>query len=218
MKVAGSASWSMSETVPEPLHVALYVRDALRLPVPPEDGVPPLADPVPDRRAVLPDAGRLEAAQQWGSWWEALVGAEVRRADPEPAGALEVWAREYVADLERAGAAPDHLALADRPALRTAAVALSTEAHRWASSVTEAVERREAGFPWELVKDEAEAVASEHGVDVGAVRGTVLVLAVSGLWWREVEPGHVLCSQGVRADRSAARAVLRRAFASRLGG
>lgn len=217
VKVVGAPSWLVTESVPELLHVALYVRDALRLPVAPEPGPPRLVDPVPDRRAVLSEAERTEAAEHWRGWWQALVEAQVcsqERWSQEPA--LQVWMTECGIDLERVGAPPEYLGLADRPALRAAALALDDEAHHWVSKTARAPERQ-VPLPWELVKGVAEAVASERRVSPDAVQATVLALAVAGRWWVEVHPGYVLASQMIRADPAAARVVLRRAFESRLG-
>jgi hypothetical protein len=71
-------------------------------------------------------------------------------------------------------------------------------------------------FPWEWVRDTAERVAAEHGVSPGAVRGSVTVLDVEGVWWRRVAPGQALCSAAATEDPLMATRVLREVFESGL--
>lgn len=216
MQVAGSVSWRFAESARDSLpHVALFVRDALGLAVPPGPAVPPpLAGTVPDRRASLSDEERREAGRHWPGWWAALLGAEVDRQEERPDPDHPALRARY----EEAGSPPDFAALADRPALRRAVVDTFPEALRWVDRLLDAGSRaqRAGSFPYALVRQVAEDVAFDRQVDVGAVRASAVVLEVEGRWWHLLAPGAVVCSAGAAADLHTAHLVLRRAFESGL--
>ena len=112
---------------------------------------------------------------------------------------------------------PEFTALADRPALRTAVAATFVEACRWTGEAKRSgMSAPQPRFGWSLVKQAAEDVAFDHGVDVGDVDGTVLVLTVEGMWSHMLGPGAALCSTAVAADAASAYALLRDVFASQL--
>ena len=213
MDRAGRSSWRFAESARSHLpHVAVFVRDAVGLPVAPGPGVPPpLVGGVPDHHDVLPAEDRQVAGRQWAGWWADVVDLEVqRRAAPDPG-------RGARAGRERAGAPPDFAALADRPALHHAVVEVFPEAHRWVSRLTPGVpDERHGCFPYRLVRQVAEDVASARSVDVGDVRAAALVLDVDGRWWHLLAPGTVTCSRAAAADPVLAELVLRRAFESGL--
>ncbi len=216
MEQAGALSWRFAESSGQMSHVALFVRDAVRLEVPDNPVVPPaLAAEVPDRCSVLDDEQRRAAGRQWTSWWRAVVSDEVRRnAGPGRADPDE-WPR--AAPLS-AGSWPDFDVLGDRPELRQAVRALFEEGARWAD---DGPRRRPPApgasrFPWPLVRDVAEDVAFDRHVGLDAVQGGVELLAVSGVWWTRAAPGAVLCSTGAAADPTTAHAVVREAFESGL--
>ena len=217
VEVAGTTSWRFSESARAHLpHVALFVRDAVGLPVVPGPAVPPrLAGAVPDHRDLLREEQRQEAGRQWTGWWTAVMGSEVRaqeahdREVPTPA--------ELRAQRERAGSPPDFAALADRPALHRAAIETFLDAHRRVGRQRQDVRADRHGcFPSWLVRQVAEDVAFDRSVDVGAVRASAVVLDVEGSWWHLLAPGTVVCSPAAAAEPETAQRVLRRAFESGL--
>ena len=200
-------------------HVALFVRDALGLSVAPGPAVPPpLAGAVPDRRGLLSPGERHEAGRQWTDWWTALLGVEVHRQEESPDPGHPASWQVLRAGRDRAGSPPDFAALADRPALRRAVVDTFPEAHRWADRMRGVGDRDERGgcFPYRLVRQVAEDVAFDRGVDVGAVRASAVVLEVEGSWWHLPAPGAVVCSRGATAEPRTAHLVLRQVFESGL--
>lgn len=62
----------------------------------------------------------------------------------------------------------------------------------------------------------AEDVASRRSVELGAVRGHVVVLMVEGVWWERFMPGVALCSAAATQDPAVARTILQEAFESGL--
>ena len=75
----GSPSWRFEHDNLHILHRALFVRDAAMLPVTALPEVPPrLIDDVPAIPAVVPEADRAAAAQQWLLWWRRMLGQAVQ--------------------------------------------------------------------------------------------------------------------------------------------
>jgi len=74
----------------------------------------------------------------------------------------------------------------------------------------------EPRFEGSLVKQAAEDVAFDRGVDINDVDGIVLVLAVDGVWSRLLGPGVAICSSAAAADTSSAYALLHAVFTSHL--
>ncbi|MCP2335838.1 hypothetical protein [Actinomadura rupiterrae] len=199
MRFAGGESWRLAEDVERLPHVALFLRDVLRLPV--EGGPlvpPPLALTVPDLsdRWADPDG----AAAGWTRWWRAIVAeadltSQVRDALDPP-----YWS-----------------SLDGLPALRDAVVAVSDEALRFSSRVREDVLSDDGpprpALPWQMVRDAAEDVAAD-GVPMDELDVSVGVLRVRGPWWRIVRPGRLLCSADLAQDADTAREALRAAFRS----
>ena len=216
MELAGTTSWRFSESARDDLlHVALFVRDAAGIPVPPGPSVPPrLAGTVPDHRALLREDERQEAGRQWDGWWTALLSVEDQSQDPPDADTL----RARRARRARAGGPPDFAALADRPALHRAVVETWLHAHRWVGHrrLHFREEQQEGCFDDRLIRQTAEDVAFDHSLDVGAVRGRAVLLDVEGSWWHLLAPGTVVCSIAAAAEPETAQLVLRRAFESGL--
>jgi hypothetical protein len=161
------------------LDEALYVRDALRLdtsgyPLAP----PPLASSPRDHSRLLDGQPQAKVAQQWlhGGGPHSPSMPRWRRTQPGPC--RPGCAREE----ERArtvGQPPDFAALAGRPALQRAAIALHDEARRWPRGADRQVE---AGANYELTRTVAEETIARHGVSPDRVNGIVLVLDVGGPW------------------------------------
>jgi hypothetical protein len=218
VRLKGKPSWCFTDSADQMPHVALFVRDAVGLDVDDAPGIPPrLADPVPDLRSVAEPQVRAQAAVQWFSWWHALVDAEaLMHGDTSEGGDLDD--RFRWAEREAAGMPPDFAGLADRPELRQVVMATYEKAIRWTEGRHQAVKRPDVGhtFDWKLIRDVAEEVARDRKVSIGAVHGTALVFAVEGDWWTRFDAGVVLCSDSIRSDRNAARAIVRTAFESGL--
>jgi hypothetical protein len=67
----GERRWSIQVDQPQPLLVALYLRDAAGLHPAVDPALPP-ADPLVVERD-FPDLNRVAAAEQWAIWWENLL-------------------------------------------------------------------------------------------------------------------------------------------------
>jgi hypothetical protein len=161
--------------------------------------------------------GQLVASAGGVSWWRQLVAFELV-AQHRPQGLDErTWLRRRVDEVQKITDVPDFTALTDRPALRTAVAATFVEGCHWASEAKRSrISAPQPRFGWSLVRQAAEDVAFDHGVDIGDVDGTVLVLAVEGMWSHMLGPGIALCSTATAADASSAYALLRDVFTSQL--
>ena len=244
MRSAGSSSWSLRESQDKELHRLLYLRQALVgqehvvLDPPALRHRPPAVDVPADQ---VPAA--LVAWQQW--WLDALALVVLQEGDDLASegsvprwvrgripldGAPPLWRERSHALRTAAGSMPPdgRSSLVD-PVLRAVADLVEEDAHRWttqqrremvadlARGDLDAVRR--GSVPCPVVREVAEDVAFDRGVDPGRVRATVLLLDVeddAGAWWREVAPGVALCSFDAALHPVTARVVLRRAFAARL--
>lgn len=130
MHRAGENTWRVGiDTCSQLAHVALYVRGACGLEVPPHSSVPPkLLGEVVDHAEQLSVGRRVLAGEEWLSWWQAILGLEGARENGTlklPSGGIE--GVEALAGAYRSLLDWPHLdALAHRPALREA-VRLSHE-------------------------------------------------------------------------------------------
>jgi hypothetical protein len=217
VQIEGTRSWRFGASAGDQLpHVALFVRDAVALPVAAGPAVPPrLAGSVPDHRDLLDEDERQIAGHQWTSWWHAVLGVS--------AGAQQASRADLIglSDLrtrhEQVGSPPDYAALLDRPALRRAVVKTFLEAHQWVDSQRPGSRGlREAPFPHRLVARVAEDVAFDRSVDIGDLHGSAVLLHVEGSWWHLMSPGAVVCSMEAAAQPDEAELILRRAFESGL--
>jgi hypothetical protein len=199
-------------------HVALFVRDSVGLCVGAAPDVPPaLLGGPPDHGAVLPDALRAEAGEQWVSWWRQLLAHEVEAQRPQQVEDQQAWLRTRADQMQAITDPPQFTALADRPALRRAVAATFEEACRWPDGGDgSGLSAPDPRFEWSLVKQAAEDVAFDRGVDINKVDGAVLVLAVDGVWSHLLGPGVGICSNALAADTSSAYALLHDVFTSRL--
>jgi hypothetical protein len=217
VQLEGIRSWRFQVSAGDQLpHVALFVREAVGLPVAAGPAVPPrLAGSVPNRRDLLDEDERQIAGHQWTSWWEAVLGVG---ADAQEASRTDLTGLpDLRTRLEQAGSPPDYAALLDRPALRHAVVETFLEAHRWVDSRRLGRRgQREAPFPHRLVAQVAEDVAFDRSVDIGDMQGRAVLLHVEGSWWHLFAPGAVVCSMEAAAQPDQAELILRRAFESGL--
>jgi len=195
-------------------HLALFVRDALGLPIPAAPEVPPrLLEPPPDRLDLLSDDERQVAGQDWALWWTTVLRLPAPSMGADPGQGLEAWRARQ----ESAGTPPAFEALADRAALHRVVVQAFPQAHGWVNRLDRGVGGGRTGwFPFELVRQVAEDVAFDRSVDVGDVRASAQLLAVEGNWWQLIGPGTAVCSVGAASEPAVARQVLRQAFVSGL--
>lgn len=217
MELTGTTSWRFEESARAHLpHVALFVRDAVGLPVMPGPAVPPRsAGTVPDHRDLLREDQRRDAGRQWAGWWTAVMDLEVLpEQPPDPGSPTSPGLRTQ---REGAGSPPDFAALSDRPALQRAVIETFAEAHRRLGQRRHDVPAGpQPCFPYRLVRQVAEDVAFDRSVDVADVRARAVVLDVEGSWWHLLAPGSVACSRAASAEPETAQLLLRQAFESGL--
>lgn len=137
IRQAGVPSWRFAMGIEQLPLVALYVRDALGLPVAPGELVPPRLDLVlPDRSGLLDPDQRAAAGAQWADWWSAVLAHDVRghRGAPEGVDA-HAWRRRSIGEATALFDPPEFSSLADRPDLQTALRASFPEALRSANEL-----------------------------------------------------------------------------------
>jgi hypothetical protein len=215
----GKSSWRFSTDLNGRLHAALFVRDALDLPVTSGAAIPPRLDgDIPELRDRISAQARTDAAAAWPAWWDTLVRFELRQ---DQVAGDPVMIRQRLGELVELVDAPDWASLQDWPGLQTAARAAFEDGHRWADKALEPLtppnQSRQA-FQWNWVRDVAKQVAHDHDVDIGAIRGSAQVLLVGGRWWTLTQSGGVLCSAAVAEHEATARHILRLVFESTVGG
>lgn len=213
VRTVGSASWRLDVFDSDSAELALFVRDAVALAVPPTAGVPPaLDDPVADRRYHLSDRDRAEASAQWLPWWEQILELEfgLKRSLHR---AAEGHAPDVLAEIRKVGDAPEFTALAHVPQLRAAVQASFDDMSRWRRR---RMSQREAPFEGDVVKQAVDDVAFDRQVPVNTLSGALLVLPVVGLWWQRIAPGQVLCSQAATSSSETNYRIVYEVFASSL--
>jgi hypothetical protein len=218
MQIAGRPSWRFEEDDAGNLHLALFARDAAGLEVPPALDIPPPLSGVIERRLVPPSAA---AAGQWATWWRGLIRFEAGEAVPsrrlgpgdDPNAWLEAMRERYVAVFDP----PEFESLVSMPELRATVRATFAADGRPLLRREPPAGMPPGAFDYGVVRGAAESVIAEFDVDPGEIDGTVHVLDVQGAWSYLASPGYALCSAQSAADPSAAAALLRTVFASRLG-
>lgn len=221
MQDAGSASWRFAEGIEQLPLVALFVRDAAGLDVPPSPVNPPRLDgDWPDHSAQHSEQ-RATAGAFWTGWWQAVLAQDVRQHQGAPHGVDQrAWFRQWTDEHRAVFDPPEFTSLADRPALREVVRTTFEEALRWADARRRTLLFPPAGrhgqFDFDTTRAVAEEVARRHRVSPGAVRACAVVLPVEGNWWQRFAPGTVLCSVNAARDPDMARTVLVDAFESGL--
>lgn len=222
MQRRGHESWRMGTDVhPSLAQLALYVRDACRLPVAAAPGIPPpLSGDVLDHRDLLEPSERAGAAARWVRWWEAIVAHE----GASQLGVL-VLPTDRMARLDTHAALeqrvfdwPELEVLGDEPALQRVVRTLFDEGSRWCSEQAR-VARTSGGpggspIPGGLARAVAEEVIERTGVRAGRVRAGVLVLGVDAHWAHLPSPGVLVCSEATARDEARIRPLLEEAFRS----
>jgi hypothetical protein len=218
MQIAGRPSWRFEEDDAGDLHLALFARDTAGLEVPPALDIPPPLSGIIERRLVRPSAA---AAAQWVTWWRGLIRFEAgenvpsRRLGPgdDPNTWLEAMRERYVAVFDP----PEFESLVSMPELRAAVRSTFAADGRPLLRREPPTGMPPGAFDYRVVRAAAESAMAEFGVGPDEIDGTVHVLDVQGAWSYLASPGYALCSAQSAADPSAAAALLRTVFASRLG-
>lgn len=209
----------MSVDISEVMHVALYVRDAFRLPVDDDPTVPPpLDDEVGDRSGTMDSERRRRAGSQWLSWWARILRLEGARSLrtlrlPDGVDPFEATSAVHASLFDW----PTLDALASWPELRDAVRESRDDAVRWAGERKRVLmERgpltREGGnVP---VKEIAERIVQESRVAPGLLRAAIFLLGVRGAWSALASPGVVLCSSSLAPDPERTAVLVEQALAS----
>jgi hypothetical protein len=192
MRLGGRESWIVWSGTDGAVELALFVRDALALPLD-EPALPGLDPPVP----VLSVDGvdRAAVAAEWPGWWADIL--EYRRyLLTAPPGTHP--------DLDSYPAVETSPALAGRPALRAAIAAL-----------TEPVRRYQTGSDFEMpsmmVNEVVQDMERELGRRARPFRFVFTEVRLQGEVWQPVADRHVLASTRFMAS-PAARQAVREAF------
>lgn len=214
MQLADTGSWRLSAGGSQACELALFVRDAARLPMSTRD-VPALIGDVPDLTKALQVTTRQTAADHWQQWWQQLVDFEIQDRLARQADA-RARAHELINQRRAVFDPPQFQALADRPALRAAAQASFDRFREWESArrPPHPAGRPESLLDSSLMKQVAEEVAFDREVRMDAVQARVVVLPVHGVWWQRQAPGVVLSSPAAARDPLTAHTLLHDAFDS----
>jgi hypothetical protein len=217
MKRVGSESWRFEKSIDELPHVALYVRDALRLEIVNQASNPPrLAGDIADRSDRLDAMIRRDTAREWPVWWEAIIGS-VDEASSLPEGGT-AFGRQRASRHVQYFDPPFWDSLTDLPALRQAVSVTFDEASQFAEDVRRRAiiesPRPSPDFPYDLIRRAAEAVAAEAGVSIGVLDASASVIYVDGSWWRVLRRGELLSSIGAARDPDHAYSALTAVFKS----
>lgn len=219
MHRAGSPSWRLSvNDSPQTTSFALFVREALDLPVPPSPDTPPRRAAGKTHREVdLSAAERREAGEQWLAWWRRLVDVDFRTHAPVPTGGdIRVLIHARMAEKQEVFDPPDFAALSDSPALQTAALAAFEDFTRQNDTHERRNSRGRRGFDAKLTHDVTEALIAELTISPDRLDASVLTIDVPGHWFRIPGPGTAICSLELATDAQAAEKLLRAVFVSGL--
>lgn len=183
MHLVGERRWSIQVDQPQPLLVALYVRDAAGLRPAVDPALPPADPPVVERD--FPDLNRVVAAEQWAIWWENLLYGTTDFGEYLP---------------------PDFPGLFDSPQLRRILGATFEDAVAWAWERT--AEHQARGLDGAIESAAVHELQIRRGrtVDSFSLRLTELPVEAAEGWW--IDDGHLVVSTLLRADPDAYRAWL----------
>ena len=204
---AGVASWELRFDLLEAPHIALVVRDALRLDPTSGRQPPRLSGEIPDLRDRFTVAQRNRLAEAYAPRCHErrLIGTW----DARPRGQSRDDLFAYHRDTERRydklfGPMAEH---ADLKRLALDWFAEQREQHEPRHPDSGAERAR-----WEVARDAVELAAAETGVEPGRLRADTWLLMVQGLWWASPRPGQLLYSPSVRADLSLLGGLLQDTF------
>jgi hypothetical protein len=228
VRLAGTKSWRFGHDDLDVLRRALFVRDAAMLPVTASVDVPPrLSGEIPAASAVLTEADRAVAAEQWLQWWRRMLDLTVReisvRKAEDPGDDMTAEAtmarlqartgwRHHVCD------PPDFAGISAWPELRAAAAATHSSYQAWSLGLSRQSAADDKFFAWQLVNDAVHDAAGSLGVPVSEMDAEAHVMPVEGQWSYIAGPGCGVCSAAVALDPVAASDLLRRLFMSAFQG
>lgn len=190
MRVAGQRSWHCTIGSSEELHFALYVRDALGLPIRLSEPwhVPRVLGGATDRSALCRGYGSPALASAWQLWCSALIATASYELP------VDYLADSVIAEL-CGEIRPDFM--------------------RWfAPRVIVAAGEAGSRDQWELLRDAVAAAASQRKVPVENLEADTQLLFVEGVWWHQPRRGWLLYSPALTADHAQFRERLQAAFAS----
>jgi hypothetical protein len=190
MRVAGQRSWRCTTGSSEELHFALYVRDALGLPIHLSEPwhVPRVLGGATDRSALCQGYGQPALASAWQLWFSALI------ATPSYELPADYLADSLIAELF-GEIRPDFM--------------------RWfAPRVIAAAGETGSLDQWRLFRDAVVAAASQRKVPVETLEADTQLLFVEGVWWHQPRRGWLLYSPALTADHAQFSERLQAAFAS----
>jgi hypothetical protein len=212
MRVAGSKSWMLRFDVPEEPHVALFVRDALRLGADAEtagEQPPSLEGGVPDQTSLVTAAERERLKLAYPSWWQTSFDGAALLARGQEAFDDAMERHRQLDEASTRFYAP----LARHAELRR-------DARDWLAEHRGPHERPDSDLRrrnWEIARDAAEAAAAERGVEPGELAASTWLLLVQGVWWATPAAGRLVYSPAVRDDAELLSNLLRETFGSSLG-
>lgn len=180
MHSAGDRRWEIHVDQPQPLLIALYVRDAAGLEPTTDPALPPTDPEVPIRD--FSDLDRAAAAEQWAAWWESLI--------------------DGTADLNEL-LPPDFSGLADWPQLRLVVAACFDEAVGWAWERTAEHQGRLPDSAVETAAVHELQLRRGRTVPPFTLRVTELPVAPGTGWW--LTEDHVIVTSALRSDPDAYR-------------
>jgi hypothetical protein len=204
MQLAESTSWKMSTDEPEPMLIALYVRDAAGLHPQIDPDIPRLEPAVPFGAEPLPDEAVYSA--QWAAWWHQLLQgggfwpegkdpADLRipRNDPDFLR-LFYWPTPDLAAAVPSDAPELHALI--RRHLEAAQIWSQARKHEF---VALSVTRQRVSLEWEVVRSVEAGLGRK--VRPFAFDLRVLPLAAKQAW--RLSPGRALVSRALYRDRKA---------------
>ncbi len=220
VELAGSASWRFASGVDDTAVLALFVREALQLTVPPEpDNPPPLDGRLPDVAGDIDAAGRELAGGAWLDSWRAIIAHAVAGHRGAPPGIDQwSWLRQWAANRAAVFDPPDFASLSECPALQRSARGTLDAGRAWVDARLPAWREPVGGavtsFDYELIRHTVGQVAHRRRVRPAALSACAVLLPVRGRWWYRVKPGAVVCSIAAATSPNTAQALLEDAFES----
>ncbi len=176
----GERRWEIQVDQPQPLLIALYVRDAAGLTATGEPALPP-ADPAVPQHA-FPDLNTEVAAEQWSAWWAALLAGSADFNDL---------------------LSPDFSGLSSMPQLRRVVAGCFDEAVAWAWERTAEHQTRMPDGAIESAAVHELQVRRGRTVASFTLRVTELPVSPGDGWW--LTDDHVIVSSSLRSDPDAYR-------------
>jgi hypothetical protein len=209
----GRQSWRFDESLASFPHVALFVRDALRLTVHDRPTVPPaLAGDIPDLTELIAPGVRADAGEAWTDWWEALIGNVAQQGAQDSASDAGIpRSPDQFPD------PPAWPSLDARPALQQAVSATADQGFMFADRLRRTLLLRgpvPIFFPAKKVGQAAETAAARAGISPGSLAAQAVVLDVRGLWWTLARQGTLLCSVEVTESPELSAEALTAAFSA----